>query len=369
MSFAWPLALLSLLLVPLLAGLYVWWLRRKRRFAVRYSSLSLIRQAMPSQSTWRRHLPFVVLLASLASLALGFARPQAVREVAENRTSIILALDVSRSMCAVDVEPNRLAVAQDAARTFITEQAGEARIGIVAFAGTARIVVPPTDDTQVLIDAVDTFRTAFGTAIGSAQLKALDAISEVNENVPPPGDDLGNVEPAAGFEADIIVLLTDGANSGGPDPIEAAEAAADRGVRVFPIGFGTETPTEMICDGGQIGADRFGNGAFGSDGFGGDSFGGVTGSFGGGGGRGGEVSESFSRLLVIDEPTLQSIAEITGGTYFRAQDAEQLVEVFANLPSEIEVQTEEVEITVWFTALAAALLLAAIGLSLRFNRF
>lgn len=371
MTFAWPLALFALLLVPLLAGLYVWWLRRKRRFAVRYSSLSLIREAMPRQSTWRRHLPFVLLLVSLASLGLGFARPQAVRDVAENRTSIILALDVSRSMCAVDVEPNRLAVAQDAARTFITEQAGEAQIGIVAFAGTARVVVPPTDDTQVLTEAVDNFRTAFGTAIGSAQLKAIDAIAEVNDNVRPAGDDLGDIEVEAGFEGDIVVLLTDGANSGGPDPIEAAQAAADRRIRVFPIGFGTETPTEMICGNTQIGADAFGNGSFGSDGVGGDSFGGVTGSFGGGGGRGGEViqNNSISRLLVIDEPTLLSIAEITGGTYFRAQDAEQLVDVFRNLPSEIEVQQEDVEITVWFTALACALLLVAVALSLKFNRF
>lgn len=371
MTFAWPLALLALLVVPLLAGLYVWWLRRKRKFAVRYSSLSLIRQAMPSQSTWRRHVPFVILLASVASLGLGAARPQAVRDVAENRTSIILALDVSRSMCAVDVEPNRLAVAQEAARTFITEQAGEAQIGIVAFAGTARLVVPPTNDTQVLIDAVDNFRTAFGTAIGSAQLKSIDAIAEVNENVIPAGDELADAEPPSGFEADIVVLLTDGANSGGPDPIEAAQVAADRRVRVFTIGFGTETPTEMVCGNTQIGADTFGNGSFGSDGVGGDSFGGITGSFGGGGGRGGELgsSNSISRLLVIDEPTLQSIADLTGGTYFRAQDAEQLIEVFRNLPSEIEVQQERVEITVWFTALAAALLVAAVALSLRFNRF
>lgn len=367
MTFSWPLALLSLLLVPLLGGLYIWWLRRKRRFAVRYSSLSLIREAMPSQSTWRRHVPFVLLLASITSLGLGFARPQAVRDVDENRTSIILALDVSRSMCSVDVEPNRLAVAQDAARTFITEQAGEAQIGIVAFAGTARVVVPPTDDTQVLIDAIDMFRTAFGTAIGSAQLKAIDAIAEVNENVQSAGDDLVDIDRDAGFEADIIVLLTDGANSGGPDPIRAAGVAADRRVRIFTIGFGTENATRMVCGGGQIGADAFGNGEFGSDGVGGDSFGGTVGSFGGGGGRGGE--EVLSPLLVIDELTLQTIADITGGAYFRARDAEQLVEVFRGLPSEIEVQQEEVEITVWFTAAAAALLLAAVGLSLRFNRF
>lgn len=374
MRFAWPYALLLLAIVPLLAGLYFWWLRRKRKFAVSYSSLSLIREAMPAPS-WRRHLPFALMLLSLTSLAVGTARPQAVREVTENRTSIILALDVSRSMCAVDVEPNRLAVAQDAARTFIADQAGEVQIGIVAFAGTARIVVPPTNDPDVLLGAIDNFRTAFGTAIGSAQLKSLDAIAEVNEEVAPVGADQNDFDPAGfddadeSFQRDIVVLLTDGANSGGPDPIEAAQQAADRRVRVFTIGFGTDEPTEMICGGTQIGADAFGNGEFGSDGFGGDSFGGVTGSFGGGGGRGGEVTSTARQLLVIDEPTLQSIAELTGGAYFRAADADQLVDVFLNLPTQLEVEPEEVEISVWFTAAGLALLLAAMTTSLRFNRY
>ena len=373
MRFVWPYALGLLVVVPLVAGGYWLWLRRKRKYAVQYSSLSLIREAMPPTSTWRRHLPLGLVLLSLASLAVGAARPHAVRDVGQNRTSIILALDVSRSMCAVDVEPNRLAVAQDAARAFITEQAGGAQIGIVAFAGTARIIVPPTGDTQALLDAVDNFRTAFGTALGSAQLKALDAIAAVNPDVAPSKESVPTQDqpPSANtlFAPDIIVLLTDGANSGGPDPVEAAQAAADRGVRVFTIGFGTDQPTEMICGGTQIGADAFGNGEFGSDGFGGDSFGGVTGSFGGGGGRGGSVDDAPPQLLVIDEPTLAAIAETTGGAYFRAADADQLVDVFLNLPTEIEVQQEEIEISVWFTSAGFLLLLVGVVASQRFNRW
>ena len=119
----------------------------------------------------------------------------------------------------------------------------------------------------------------------------------------------------------------------------------------------------------SIGADAFGNGEFGSDGFGGDSFGGVTGSFGGGGGRGGSVTGAPPRLLVIDEPTLQTIAALTGGTYFRAEDADQLVDVFLNLPTEVEVQEEEVEVSVWFNAAGFVLLLAALAASLRFNAY
>lgn len=274
-------------------------------------------------------------------------------------------------MCAVDIEPNRLAVAQDAARAFIADQAGAAQIGIVAFAGTARLVVPPTGETQVLLDAVENFRTAFGTALGSAQLKALDAIAAVNPDIASTDDD-GDTTPLAGpdgFAPDIVVLLTDGANSGGPDPLEAAQAAADRGVRVYTIGFGTDQPTEMICGGTQIGADAFGNGEFGSDGFGGDSFGGITGSFGGGGGRGGSVDSSPPQLLVIDEATLSAIAETTGGSYFRAEDADQLVDVFLNLPTDIELEQEETEISVWFTTAGLVLLLGALGASLRFNRW
>jgi Ca-activated chloride channel family protein len=371
MRFAWPYALALLAVAPTLAVGYWFWLRRKRKYAVQYASLSLIREAMPSASTWRRLLPFVAILLSLTSLAIGAARPHAVRDVGQNNTSIILALDISRSMCAVDVEPNRLAVAQGAARAFIAEQVGGAQIGIVAFAGTARLVVPPTGDTQVLLDAVENFRTAFGTALGSAQLKALDAIAEVNPDVAPAGEP---VEPSLSgqsveFASDIIVLLTDGANSRGPDPLEAAQAAADRRVRVYTIGFGTDQPTEMICGGTQIGADAFGNGEFGSDGYGGDSFGGITGSFGGGGGRGGKINGTPPRVLVIDEPTLSAIAEITGGAYFRAKDADQLVDVFLDLPTDIQMQQEEVEISVWFSTAGLALLLTALGASLRFNRW
>jgi len=369
MRFAWPYALSSLGIAPALAAAYWFWLRRKRKYAVQFSSLSLIRAAVPTTSTWRRLLPLILILASLVSLAIGAARPHVVRDVGQNQTSIILALDVSRSMCAVDVEPNRLAVAQDAARAFIADQAGHVQIGIVAFAGTARLVVPPTAETDILLDAVDNFRTAFGTALGSAQLKSIDAIAELNPDVASTEDDPGDLAAELDeFNDDIIVLLTDGANSRGPDPLEAAQAAADRRVRVYTIGFGTDQPTEMICGGAQIGVDAFGNGEFGSDGFGGDSFGGVTGSFGGGGGRGGSVDGSPPQLLVIDEPTLSDIADLTGGAYFRAEDADQLLDVFLNLPTNVQVQQEEVEISVWFTTAAAMLLLAGLGTSLCFNR-
>ena len=212
--------------------------------------------------------------------------------------------------------------------------------------------MPPTNDPEALIDAVEGFRTSFGTAIGSATMRSVDAIAELNSDVVPSGVDLSeataDADPA--IVPDIVVLLTDGANSGGVDPIAAAEQAADRGVRVYTIGFGTSAPTAMVCAPTQAGVD------FIVDPFGGQSVTGIdpAGDFGQSAAMGG-----FRQLLVIDEPTLQAIAELTGGEYFKAEDAGQLGGVFEDLPSRVERQNKEVEITVGFVIAGAALTLAA----------
>ena len=365
MTLLWPGLLPLLALVPLLVLAYAWILRRRRKFAVRYSSLSLIREALPDRWRWRRHVPAALFLAALTSLLVGLMRPAAQVLVPLSRTTIILAVDVSRSMCATDVLPNRLSVAQDAASRFVDEQADNTLIGLVAFSDFAQIIVSPTNDKQKLHHALQTLTTSIGTAIGSATLKALDAISETNSNVAPSGINLGDragsgVPGLVGFEPDIIVLLTDGANTRGPRPTDAAQQAADRKVRVYPIGFGTTQPSQMACSQSQIGSDFFGDGfgrgRFGNDPFG-DPFG--RGGFGGGGGR----------YLLLDEPTLKAVAALTGGEYFRAENADQLLQVFRDLPKQIELQSEHVEISVGFLALAGLLLAGAMGLSLRWNRW
>ncbi|HOA23887.1 MAG TPA: VWA domain-containing protein [Aggregatilineales bacterium] len=355
MSFLWPWLLLAYLLIPLLIGAYIWVLRRRRKYAVRYSSLSLIREALPRRSRWRQHVPFALFLLAVGSLITAAGRPQDEVRVPLNRTTIILALDVSRSMCATDVDPNRLAVAQEAALEFIDTYADDIRIGVVAFAGFAEIVVPPTNDRDVLHRTVENLATSFGTAIGSATLKSIDAIAEYNEEVAPsgidlsPGTDESPRDPATGYQPDIIVLLTDGANSRGPLPVDAARQAADRGVRIYTIGFGTTSPQQLVCTPEQLGGDVF------SDGFGG---------WGGGGFRGGGPR----RYLLLDEPTLQEMAEVTGGEYFRAENAEQLYDVFAELPNEVVFQTEHVEISFLFTLIGAVLLVIAIGLGVLWFR-
>ena len=257
MSFAWPLALLSVLVVPLIVGVYWWLLRRRRRQAVRHSNVALLRSVIPRRKRWQRHLPIALVLASLLALGLAAARPHVVRDVPYARTLIILALDVSGSMCSTDVKPNRLVVAQKASRAFVEDQPDEVRMGLVVFSGFAELAVPPTTERSELLSTIDTVTTGRGTAIGGAMLKALDAIAEVNPAVQPVGDvfELDDTpSPGSGggpprsrdYVADIIVLLTDGRNTRGIEPLDAVPHAIERRVRVYTIGFGTTEPAELL---------------------------------------------------------------------------------------------------------------------------
>src|SRR5919109_3165482 len=263
MSFDWPLALVSLVVAPALLLAYWLLLRRRRKQAVRYSSVALLRTVLPQRKRWLRHLPVALLLAGLVSLAVAAARPHVVRNVPYARTSVILALDVSGSMCSNDVEPNRLAVAQAATRAFVEKQPNDVRMGLVVFSGFAELVVPPTDDRERLLAAIDGLTVGRGTAIGSALLKGLDAIAEVNPRVRPVGD-VRETEPppqatpgVAGYVPDIIVLLTDGRNTRGIEPLDAVPYVVERRVRVFPVGFGTTNPAGLACTRAELGGEVF----------------------------------------------------------------------------------------------------------------
>jgi Ca-activated chloride channel family protein len=376
MTLSWPWALAALLAVPVLLG-YRWWTtRRRRREALLLPSVVLVRAALPARSSWRRRIPVGLLVAGVAVLGVGAARPQGSVLVPANASSIVLAMDVSGSMCSTDVDPNRLTVAQEAARSFIKAQRDGTRIGIVAFSGIAGLIVPPTTDREELLAAIDGLTTARGTAIGSAILASVDAIAEINPRVAPTGVDPGGANPreegsqseapfgtprspggsggsgqpgAANpgeYEPDTIVVLTDGANSAGVDPVTAAGEAAQRRVRVFTIGFGTAEPGQMVCTAEQLGSDpRFG------------------GRGGYGGGRGG-----WGRIQQIDEPVLRAVAELTGGEYYRAEDADQLGDVLLDVPKSIVTQKKDVELTVWFALAGAVLVGSATALSLWWNR-
>jgi Ca-activated chloride channel family protein len=230
-------------------------------------------------------------------------------------------------------------------------------MGLVIFSGFAELSVPPTTDRKALVAAIDQLTTGHGTAIGSAMLKGLDAIAEVNPGVAPVGD--APDAPAAGkttkpgvngFVSDIVVLLTDGANNRGIEPLDAVAYAVERRVRIYPIGFGTTNPAPPACTREQLGGDVFDPGGFGGGG----------GGFGGGG---------FSRSLVADEATLKAVATRTGGTYHGATDANQLRKVFRDLPKEVATQKRPSEITWMFALIGALLAAAAVGASMRWSPY
>jgi Ca-activated chloride channel family protein len=345
MSFAWPVALVALLAVPALLGIAWWARRRKRRTAVRVTSVALVRAALPGRTLWRRRIPTALLLLGLAVLAIGAARPQGSVPVPSSSTTILLALDVSGSMCATDVEPNRLTAAEKAAAEFIRAQPSGARIGLVAFAGVAGVIVAPTDDTKSLLDALPTLTTSRGTAIGQAILTSIDAIAELDPSVPPTGAEVPAGTENTPYAAHTIVVLTDGANTQGVEPQTAAAEAAARRLRVYTIGFGTTTPSPMVCDASQIG-----------------DFPGGRGGGGFGGGPGGRSP------LVADDDTLKQVASTTGGQFYKAEDATQLQSALADLPDAITVTHKDRDLSAGFAALGGLLIAAAIALSLWWNR-
>ncbi len=374
MDLLWPGFLFLLGLIPLLAAAYIVMLRRRRRFAVRYSSLSLVREALPRQSWLRRHLPVILFLSALASLVIAVARPVTIVSVPAGQTAILLTIDVSRSMCSTDIQPSRIEAAEAAALSFIQKQQATTQIGIVAFSGYAELIQPPTNDTEALQAAVESLATGRRTAIGSGILKALDAIAEIDPNVAPSWTSTSREPqptpvPHGAYAPDIIVVLTDGVSNTGPLPTDAAQQAVDRGVRVYTIGFGTANgsnfpPCNVQFQGNEPG-QQFGGGPGGGgpggqlggrQGGGGQFGGGPGGGFGGGGFRRG-----------IDEATLKQVADMTGGTYYSAESAGELQNVFQNLPTYLITKHETSEVSVVFAALGALLAALAIVLSLRWH--
>lgn len=335
MELLWPGFLYLLGLIPILIIAYIWILRRRKPFAVRYSSLSLVRTALPQQAQWRRHVPFALFLLAISSLVMAVGRPVSTVEVPASNSTIILAIDVSRSMCSTDILPSRLEAAKEAALQFVQDQDGKAQIGIVAFAGFAALVQSPTTDQELLETAIKNLTTARRTAIGEGILMSLDTIAEIDDSVTSPYSGVEQIPVTGGeYIPAIIVLLTDGVSTSGTDPLAAAQLSVVRGVRVYTIGFGTAYNTSIP------------NCGFG----GGGQFGGGT-----GGGR-------FRRE--IDEQTLMQVADITGGSYHLAESADQLQEVFDNLPTQLITVTETTEVSVIFVLAGAALVALAIILSI-----
>ncbi|MFZ4758334.1 MAG: VWA domain-containing protein [Burkholderiaceae bacterium] len=346
MTFVWPQMLWALLAVPLLGTAYLLWVRRRR--AARNGYAGLVAGSGPGGG-WLRHLPPVLFLMAIVLLLVSVGRPAAVVTLPAQHEVVVLAIDVSGSMRATDVKPNRLAAAQAAARAFIEQQPRSTRIGIVSFAGVASLVQPPTEDREDLYQAIERMQPQRGTAIGSAIVVSLATVFPgagidlrmVGRRDGAPGAD-GNREqrrdaarsgagpnaaakpfepvPAGSYDAAVIVLLTDGQSTTGPDPIAAARLAADRGVRVYTVGVGTPKGEVLRTDG-------------------------------------------WSMRVALDEAQLKTIADLTRGEHFLADSAEELKRIYQSMNSRFVMEKKELEVGALFAAAAALLALIAAGLS------
>ena len=335
MNLLWPEALWSLLLLPALVLAYLLLLARRKKNSVRLASVAIVRQAMGSGPGWRRHLPPALLLAAVALLLLASARPVVKLKLPSRDQTIILAMDVSGSMRATDVKPNRMVAAQEAAKAFVAGLPRNVRIGVVSFAGTAAVVQAPTLSREDVVAAIDRFQLQRATAIGSGLILSLATL------FPDEGIDLSQITgaramPAApgekkekkpftpvepgSYNSAAVILLTDGQRTTGPDPLEAAKMAAERGVKVYTVGIGTKA-------GETIGF------------------------------------EGWSMRVRLDEDTLKAISNTTRAHYFYAGTAEDLKQVYQGLSSRLVVETKETEVSALLAAAGALLVLLAAGLS------
>jgi Ca-activated chloride channel family protein len=323
MTFVWPLALLGLALVPLAALAYWWVQRRRARFAVRFTNLDLLASVVERSPGWRRHLPPALALLALAALVIGVARPQAAVSVPRREGSVVLTIDVSGSMRATDVAPDRITAARAAAKDFVEDLPDSVRVGLVAFSTSVEMAAAPTTDKQDVLDAIDDLDADGGTALGDA----IALSTESARDALPDGEEEDGEAAAA-----AVLLLSDGANTqGARQPLDAADGAAELGVPVSTVALGTEEGTVE-----------------------------VPAEFGG------------SRTVSVppDEETLREVASRTGGQYFEAPTAEQLAAVYEELGSRVGYDEEKRELTAAFAGAGAVLLLVGSALSaLWFGRF
>jgi Ca-activated chloride channel family protein len=350
MSFEWPMALWLLLAVPGLVAAYLWLKRRRKKVALRYASLAIVREALGRAPGWRRHVPPVLLLVAITVLILAAARPGARITLPTDHRTIVLAIDVSLSMRANDIEPTRIAAAQAAAKTFVQAQPSDVRVALVSFAGSAAVVQPPTRNREELVAAIERLELQRHTAIGSGILTSLQTIfPEQAEDLtaanvpggmarafeqaqgrsldaqPAPAKKVFQPVPAGSHKSAAIILLTDGRRTTGPDPIDAARMAAERGVRVYTVGFGTAEGAAVSFDG-------------------------------------------WSVYMRFDEEALKGIADVTKATYYHAKSSTDLVKVYEGLNAQYVFERTHTEIAALFVAAAALLTVLAGTLSILWSQ-
>lgn len=336
MSFAWPLALLSLWLVPLAVAAYVWAQRRRPKYAARFTNLDLLANVVDKTPGWRRHVPAALGLLALTALLVALARPEFVHKVPKQEATVVLVTDVSGSMTATDIQPTRMDAAKTAGHTLVDKLPKGFRLSLVSFSAGVRTVVAPTTDRDLMNAAIDSLTPVGGTAMGDGIVEGIAAsqLSADDTTARPavtPSATAGSEDKAENPPV-ILVLLSDGANTlGQTDPIDAAAQAQEQGIPVFTIALGTQDGVAVVTD--NQGRER-------------------------------RVS------VPPDEETLKQIAEMTEGKFFSAPSAEDLQSIYNDLGSKIGYNETTSEATVGFAGFGAVALLAAGALSLLwFNRF
>lgn len=339
MTFLFPLGLWLTLIVPILIALYIWAQRRRQKYALRYASLSLVKEALGRGPGIRRHIPPALFLIALFFMTAAVARPVTVVSVPVQEGVVILALDVSGSMQAEDLKPNRMEAAKEAAKAFVMRQGEDVSVGIVSFSGDASLVQSPTTDHDLVLKAIDRLRTQRATAIGRGILTSLDAIFENDEEIPPSVQALQRLE-ASGGQAPMpsappggtlnapatIILLSDGQNNQFPAPLQIIGEAVSRGIRVYTVGVGSAEGTVLRLQGRQI-------------------------------------------RTRLDEATLKQIATLTDAEYYNASNEKDLRAVYEKLSTQLVLREQKTEVTAYLSAVAAVLSIIAGGLSLLwFNR-
>ncbi len=334
MSFIWPLMLFSLLFVPLLVVLYVILQRRRKRMAERFSKIGFASGAASPRAGVRRHVPPAFFLASLAILLVALARPQTLVSLPKEQGTVILAFDVSGSMAATDIQPTRMEAAKAAARDFVSRLPITVNVGVVAFSDNGFAVQSPTNDPDLILEAINRLTPQRGTSVGSGIMASLNAISVDNgqtaglySNLSPTPTASPTPVPKGTYTNAVIVMLTDGENNESPNVMTAAQAAADRGVRIYTVGVGSPAGTNLHING-------------------------------------------FTVFTQLDEATLQQISQLTGGTYYNAQSAQDLVTIYQNLDTQLVIKPEKTEVTSLFAgASILVFLMGGVFSLLWFSRF
>jgi Ca-activated chloride channel family protein len=321
MTFIWPAMLLSLVLVPLGVVLYIILQRRRRRFAARYSHLGLIQGTTGRGSGVHRHIPPALFLAGLTILMVALARPQTVVSLPKVEGTVILAFDDSGSMAADDLKPTRMEAAKTAARDFVQRQPLSVQIGVVAFSDSGFTVQVPTNDREALLAAINRLAPQRGTSLANGILASLNTIAAgtgqaplLYSNLAPTPQATPTPVPKGTYTSAVIVLLTDGENNESPDPLAAAQTAADRGVRIYTVGIGSAAGTTLHVNG-------------------------------------------FTVHTQLDEALLKQISQLTDGTYYNAENEQDLRTIYDNLNPQLVIKPEKTEVTSVFAGTSILVLL------------